>query len=117
MSWNVRWGVWEATCNSSNRGYEAFLRAETNEKGVIVRGPTEKGMCGNVRDAMNGIITITLRAPNGTILLDTVRCATAQVETGGEWTGNETWIVDVPKLPQPLRSVVNLFDTSCAITT
>ncbi len=116
MSWNVRWGAWEARCTSS-RGYEATIRAETEERGIAVLGPTENGMSRNVRDAMNGIISLTLRAPDGTLLLDGVQCPTAQVETGGSWDSAESWVVDVQKMPQPLRGVVNFIDARCAKTT
>lgn len=110
MEWDVVWGRWTARAMSKS-GYEAVLLASTNEKGVVVLGPTTTGLSPTVRDEMRGSISITLRAPDGSILLDDASCQTAQVEIGGgPWDSRERWKAQVGMLPQPLRGTLNLFN-------
>lgn len=110
MSWNVVWGEWEALCVSRS-GSLATVTASTSDEGVVVRGPTADGMQPIVRDAMRGVLRLTLHGKDGSVLLYNVICPTAQVEIGGEpWPDRETWSADVPMLRQPARGVVNLLN-------
>jgi hypothetical protein len=63
-------------------------------------------MIPNVRDAAYGTLTVSLRSPDGRIVLNNAVCKTAQVEVGGGlW--EETWTANVKPLSQPLRGAIN----------
>ncbi len=110
MEWSVVWGRWEARAESKS-GHKAIVSGTTTEEGVVVLGPTALGMTPNVRDAMRGAMAVTLRAPDGSFLLDRETCTTAQVEVGGApWAVRTPWTAQVPMLRQPLRGTVNLFN-------
>jgi tocopherol cyclase len=107
LSWKVSpWGAWTASA-VARTGHTVMLRASTSGPGANVLGPSAEGMIANVHDAAYGDIVLTLRTPNGHVLLDGVACSIAQVEIGGgPW--EEEWVVDVRPLRQPLRGMINL---------
>lgn len=72
-------------------------------------GPCDEGMQYTVRDCARGRLTLTLARPDGSLLLDKVAIEDAQVEVGGEVWEDE-WRADVPKMPWPLRTLINLVD-------
>jgi len=119
VNWEVKWGEWSAEAKSCS-GYLARVCARTEENGVWVRGPTKNGMIPNVRDAMNGRLTVSLSDPDGNFLLKQVVCSTAQVEIGGD-VGDVgdvgDWKANVRRMGKAMRGFVNLIDAPCAKTT
>lgn len=107
LSWSVsKWGCWQATA-TSRTGHFVRIHAETIDAGTDVLGPSLDGMIYNVRDAAYGELVVELRAPDGSILLDKVRCSSAQVEIGGgPW--DSPWECSVKPLSQPLRGMINM---------
>jgi tocopherol cyclase len=106
LSWVVqRWGRWQ--CQASSRtGYIISVDAESSDDGSLVLGPSLGGMIPNVRDAAYGTLTVSLRSPDGRVLLHNAVCKTAQVEVGGgPW--EEAWTANVKPLRQPLRGAIN----------
>lgn len=107
LTWSVAsWGQWEASA-TARTGHVVSLVAHTTDEGAYVLGPSLEGMVYNVRDAAYGTVELSLTAPDGSKLLENVRCESAQVEVGGgPW--DKTWDCSVKPLSQPMRGIINL---------
>lgn len=92
-----------------------IIEANTDEKAVEVLGPSKDGMVFNVRDCARGRLTVTLTDEFGKIILKRVKCDNAQVEVGGEWSGD--WAATVRILPWLIRFFINLFNGPKVATT